>query len=206
MLQVLVPGFEPAELESLEELEVGVAWTELADPLVRARVEEAAARFPRRRPVELPLVPNETYAVFMREVADVHRELFAEHARRSTARTSGSRSSAASRCATPRSSAQSALRAEYRERMDAALDGLDLVLTPTLPIVAPPARRGRDRRPRRPRAADPLHAIRSPRSAGPPSALPCGAAEDGLPASLQLVGRAGSDALVLAAARVLSLV
>jgi len=27
----------------------------------------------------MPLVPNETYAVFMREVADVHRELFAEN-------------------------------------------------------------------------------------------------------------------------------
>jgi Asp-tRNA(Asn)/Glu-tRNA(Gln) amidotransferase A subunit family amidase len=32
-------------------------------------------------------------------------------------------------------------------------------------------------------------------------ALPCGAAEEGLPASLQIAGRAGSDALVLAAAR-----
>src|ERR671912_1209872 len=80
MLQALVPGFEPAALESLEELEVGLAWTELADPLVRERIEEAAARFPRRRPVELPLVPQETYAVFMREVADVHRELYAENA------------------------------------------------------------------------------------------------------------------------------
>ena len=50
MLQVLAPKLEPAGLDSLEELEVGVAWTELADPLVRERVEEAAARFPRRRP------------------------------------------------------------------------------------------------------------------------------------------------------------
>ena len=36
--------------------------------------------FPRRRSVELPLAPDETYAVFKREVADVHRELFAENA------------------------------------------------------------------------------------------------------------------------------
>ena len=77
---MLAPGFEPVELESLEELEVGVAWTELADPGVRDRVEAAVARFPRRRAVELPLVPADTYAVFMREVADVHRELFAENA------------------------------------------------------------------------------------------------------------------------------
>ena len=33
----------------------------------------------------------------------------------------------------------------------------------------------------------------------PALALPCGAAEDGLPASLQIAGRAGDDALVLAA-------
>jgi amidase len=32
----------------------------------------------------------------------------------------------------------------------------------------------------------------------PALALPCGPAEDGLPASVQLVGRPGSDALVLA--------
>ena len=33
----------------------------------------------------------------------------------------------------------------------------------------------------------------------PALALPCGAAEHGLPASIQLVGRPGEDALVLAA-------
>jgi Asp-tRNA(Asn)/Glu-tRNA(Gln) amidotransferase A subunit family amidase len=33
----------------------------------------------------------------------------------------------------------------------------------------------------------------------PALALPCGPAEDGLPASVQLVGRAGTDTLVLAA-------
>jgi aspartyl-tRNA(Asn)/glutamyl-tRNA(Gln) amidotransferase subunit A len=38
MLRALVPGFRAAEVGSLEELRVGVAWTELADPLVRARV------------------------------------------------------------------------------------------------------------------------------------------------------------------------
>ena len=37
----------------------------------------------------------------------------------------------------------------------------------------------------------------------PALALPCGAAEDGLPASIQLVGRPGDDALVLAAATAL---
>jgi aspartyl-tRNA(Asn)/glutamyl-tRNA(Gln) amidotransferase subunit A len=35
----------------------------------------------------------------------------------------------------------------------------------------------------------------------PALALPCGPAEDGLPASLQIAGRTGADALVLAAGR-----
>jgi aspartyl-tRNA(Asn)/glutamyl-tRNA(Gln) amidotransferase subunit A len=37
----------------------------------------------------------------------------------------------------------------------------------------------------------------------PALALPCGEAEDGLPASVQLVGRPGADALVLAAGRLI---
>ena len=42
MMAAMAPGFERAELDSLDELQVGVAWTERADPLVRARVLEAA--------------------------------------------------------------------------------------------------------------------------------------------------------------------
>jgi Asp-tRNA(Asn)/Glu-tRNA(Gln) amidotransferase A subunit family amidase len=38
----------------------------------------------------------------------------------------------------------------------------------------------------------------------PALALPCGSAEEGLPASVQIVGRPGDDALVLAAGRLLS--
>ena len=45
MLEALAPGFERAELGSLEELELGVAWLDRAEPLVRARVEAAAERF-----------------------------------------------------------------------------------------------------------------------------------------------------------------
>jgi len=202
MLAVLVPGYERAELESLEELEVGVAWTELADPLVRARVEEAAARFPRRRAIELPFPDNATYAVFMREVANVHRELFAENGDLygEDVRIK------VERCLAVRDSEvelAERLRAEYREQTEAALAGLDLVLTPTLPIVAPPLRRGAvgdlDVREQLIRFTYPFSAL-----GWPALALPCGTAEDGLPASLQIAGRAGSDALVLAAARLLS--
>ena len=37
----------------------------------------------------------------------------------------------------------------------------------------------------------------------PALALPCGPAEDGLPASVQIIGRTGDDALVLATGRLL---
>ena len=202
MLAVLAP-FEPVELESLEELEVGVAWTTLADPLVRERVEEAAARFPRRRAVELPLVPDETYALFKREVAGVHRELHAENADfygedvRLKLET----------CFTVRDSdveRAERLRSEYREQVETALDGLDLVLTPTLPIVPPPLHRNAgpgdlDVREALIRFTYPFSAL-----GWPALALPCGLAEEGLPASLQIAGRAGADGLVLAAARLLS--
>jgi aspartyl-tRNA(Asn)/glutamyl-tRNA(Gln) amidotransferase subunit A len=203
MLQALAPGFEPAALESLEELEVGVAWTELADPLVRERVEEAAARFPRSRPVELPLVPPETYAVFMREVADVHRELYAESAETygEDVRVKLERCFAVRDAEAERAEQR---RAEYRETVEAAIDGLDLVLTPTLPIVPPALGRGAapgdlDVREALIRFTYPFSSL-----GWPALALPCGAAEEGLPASLQIAGRAGADGLVLAAGRLLS--
>ena len=197
MLTVLAPEFEPRQLVSLEEVQVGIAWTELADPLVRERVEAAAARFPRRRAVELPLVPDETYALFMREVADVHRELFAENADfyGEDVRLK------VEKCLTIRDSdveRATRLRAEYREQMEEALAGLDLVLTPTLPIVPPALGRGAgpgdlDVREALIRFTYPFSAL-----GWPALALPCGEA-DGLPVSLQIAGRAGSDALVLAA-------
>ena len=202
MLEALAPAHRPRELESLEELEVAVAWTELADPLVAARVEETAERFPRRRRVELPLVPAETYALFMREAADVHRELFAENAdlygedvRVKLERCLAVRDADVERAAQ--------LREQYRDRMETALDGLDLVLTPTLPVVAPPLRRGAlgdlDVREALIRFTYPFSAL-----GWPALALPCGRAEHGAPASLQLAGRARDDALVLAAGRLLS--
>ena len=72
LLRALAPDFEPVELESLEELEVGIAWLDQAEPLVHQRVDEVAALFPRRRELALPLAPANR-ADFMREVADVHR-------------------------------------------------------------------------------------------------------------------------------------
>jgi hypothetical protein len=78
-LCVLAPSFERHALASLEEVEVAVAWVDGADLLVRTRVEEAAAHFPRRKYVALPQ-PEGVGRLFMHEVAGAYRELFAENA------------------------------------------------------------------------------------------------------------------------------
>jgi Asp-tRNA(Asn)/Glu-tRNA(Gln) amidotransferase A subunit family amidase len=198
ILGVLVPSFVSRRLESLDELEVGVAWTKLADPGVRASVEAAVASFPRRRAVELPLPDAGSYALFMREAADVHRELFAENAelygedvRIKLERCLAVRDADVERAVR--------LRELYREQMTEELDGVDLVLTPTLPCVAPPLGAGGvgdlDVREALIRFTYPFSAL-----GWPALALPCGPAEHGLPASLQIAGRTGDDALVLAAA------
>ena len=201
MLGALVPDFEPLTLESLEEVEVGVAWTAAADPGVRAAVEAAVARFPRRRAVELPEVGGASYALFMREVADVHRELFAENAdlygedvRIKIERCLAVRDADVERAAR--------LRELYREQAAEALTGVDLVVTPTLPCVAPRLGAGGigdlDVREALIRFTYPFSAL-----GWPALALPCGTAEDGLPASLQLAAPAGSDAILLAAGKLL---
>jgi aspartyl-tRNA(Asn)/glutamyl-tRNA(Gln) amidotransferase subunit A len=181
-------GVEPA---GSDPVSVMTAWTELAEPLVRDRVEAAAALLG-ARPGEFPL-PKGTSAVFMREVADMHRELYAEHAEsygenirpkieRCLAVSEGELVAAAN------------ARLAYERSALAALDGCDLLLTPTLAFVAPAA--GVDEiaiRESMIRFTYPFNVL-----GWPALALPCGVAEDGLPASAQLVGRPGADGLVLA--------
>jgi aspartyl-tRNA(Asn)/glutamyl-tRNA(Gln) amidotransferase subunit A len=198
-LHALAPGFAPAPLDSLDDLEVGVAWLEGADPLVRARVEEATAAFPRRRALDFPYPDGSDYAVFMREVADVHRTLFEDDADAYGENVRGK----IERCLAvtdPEVEAGRRAREAYRAEAAAALDGVDLLLTPTVGFVAPPEdveeSEIREAAIRRTYAFDAL--------GWPALALPCGAAEDGLPASIQLVGRPGEDALVLAAAALLA--
>lgn len=193
MLSALAPEFRAARLESLGELRTGVAWTDLAEPLVRARVRELASRFPRARPIDLPFPERGGGRVFMREVADVHRDLFREHADRygDNVRTK------IQRClAVTDAEYEEGLRAReaYRERCLEAVDGVDLVLTPTTAFVAPPADVDElTIREAAIRFTFPFNTL-----GWPALAFPCGLAEDGLPASAQLVGRPGDDALVLA--------
>jgi Asp-tRNA(Asn)/Glu-tRNA(Gln) amidotransferase A subunit family amidase len=198
LLRALVQEYEPAAIESLEEVEVGIAWLDLAEPLVRERVEEAAAFFPRRRAIELPLAPADR-ADFMREVADVHRalfpgneELYGDNVRgkiERSLRVSDAEASAAER-----------ERVEYRERAEEAVAGLDLVVTPTIRFVAPPADIDElELRGRGTLLTYPFSSL-----GWPALALPCGRAEEGLPTSVQLAARAGEDTLVLAAGRLLA--
>jgi aspartyl-tRNA(Asn)/glutamyl-tRNA(Gln) amidotransferase subunit A len=191
----LADGFQPRSLESLDELEVGVAWLDQAAPLVGERVADAASLFTRARELEFPL-QHGVHPAFMGEVADVHRELFAENADLygDNVRTKVELCLAVTDAERGRGVRA---REEYGERCEEAFDGLDLLLTPTIPFVPPPLPADDlDLREDMIRFTLPFNSL-----GWPVLALPCGPAEDGLPASIQLVGR--DDALVLAAGALL---
>jgi aspartyl-tRNA(Asn)/glutamyl-tRNA(Gln) amidotransferase subunit A len=185
-------GAGPASVQSPEDVSVAVSWTEHADLLVRERVDAAAALLPRRERIDFPF-PGDLNPAFQGEAADVHRELFAQHADLygENVRRKLERAFAVSDGAVAASRAE---RERYRERALEALDGFDVLLTPTMPMVAPPIGIGdltlRDRMIALTRPANGL--------GWPALALPCGPAEDGLPASVQIMGRPGADGLVLA--------
>jgi aspartyl-tRNA(Asn)/glutamyl-tRNA(Gln) amidotransferase subunit A len=188
---------EPVDVSSLDDVAIGVAWLDRADPLVRARVEEVVARFASPRTIELPSTET-TYRVFMREVADVHRDLFAEHADDygDNVRTKVERCLAVGDAEYTSALAE---REDVGARFEEAIDGLDLLLTPTIPFVAPPADTDElEIRERGISCTYPFNCV-----GWPALALPCGPAEDGLPASVQVVGRPGADSLVLAVASLL---
>jgi aspartyl-tRNA(Asn)/glutamyl-tRNA(Gln) amidotransferase subunit A len=197
LLQALVPAFDPIELPGLEEVEVGLSWVERADPLIAARVGEMAGRFPRGRTLELPL-DESFYDVFRREAADVHADLWREHRDLYGANVAAKVERA---MAVTDAQYEAARRGRelYRERMAELMGDVDLVLAPTLETVAPPVGLGDlALRERMIRLTYPFNAI-----GAPALALPCGPAEEGLPASVQVVGRPGEDALVLAAGALL---
>jgi aspartyl-tRNA(Asn)/glutamyl-tRNA(Gln) amidotransferase subunit A len=191
MMEALVPGFEPQSVEP-GDLEVGVAWLEHADPLVRVRVEEAAAAFPRRRGVALDLPDRHEWgALFRREALSSHAGLFPERAEdygddvRETLEQ-------AEKLADDEVAAAARARQRYREQLAEAFAGLDLLVTPTLPVVAPPL--GQGSRTTLTKFTSLFNLV-----GWPALALPCGPAEDGLPASIQLAAPLGADRLVLAA-------
>jgi aspartyl-tRNA(Asn)/glutamyl-tRNA(Gln) amidotransferase subunit A len=197
MMGALADGFEPASLDSLADVRVGMAWTERADPLVKRQVERAAALLPSRRPVDLPF-PEGVYPAFAREAAEVHAEPFAKH-RDLYGENVARKVAWALKVPDADVDAAIAARERYRERIAALLEGLDLVVTPTIPMVAPPLGIGDlALRERMIELTLPWNTV-----GAPALALPCGPAEDGVPASIQLIGKPGDDALVLAAGRLL---
>jgi aspartyl-tRNA(Asn)/glutamyl-tRNA(Gln) amidotransferase subunit A len=199
LMRALVPGFEVPELESLEEVRIGRAWVEEAEPPVRDRIAATLELLPTRSAVELPFPDPAENALFMREVADVHRGLFPERADEygESIRWKLERCLAVSDAAV--STAQR-LRAEYRERCAGAFDRLDLLVAPTIAIEPPAADADeRELRGRGIRLTYPFDVL-----GWPALALPAGLTANGLPASIQLIGPPGADALVLGAGAALA--
>jgi aspartyl-tRNA(Asn)/glutamyl-tRNA(Gln) amidotransferase subunit A len=188
MMQALAPGF-PASGQT--DAVVGIAWAEHCQPLVGERIRKAGALLD-AADVQFPL-PTGLGPAFMGEVADVHRDLFAE-----SADTYGPsvRAKIEHCLALPEAEVEASrlARGEYAERCLAGMDGFELLLVPTLGFVAPPLPADElDVRDEIIQFTFPFNAL-----GWPALALPAGSAEDGLPASVQLVGRLGEDALVLA--------
>jgi Asp-tRNA(Asn)/Glu-tRNA(Gln) amidotransferase A subunit family amidase len=184
----------PSKAVALEDVRIAVAWLEDAAPGVRARVGQAAACFPNRVDIEFPLMPANIDPAFQREVADVHRDLFAENADRYGANVRW-KVERALEATDEDYEASVEARGRYRTKAAEVLDGFDLLLVPTIGIVAPlRSLSERNLRPTVLRFTEPFNVL-----GWPALALPCGAAEASLPASVSLVARTGEDALVLGA-------
>jgi aspartyl-tRNA(Asn)/glutamyl-tRNA(Gln) amidotransferase subunit A len=197
MLEALAPEFERTALDSLDSLRVGVAWTEDADPLIGARVRKAAAHFADARAVAAPFA-DDLAPAFMGEVADTHRVLYGEH-HDLYGKNVGAKVASCLAIGDEHVEAARRAREPYRATFADLFEQLDLLVTPTLARVPPPATIDElTLRGLYVRFTLPFNAI-----GAPALALPCGSAEEGLPASVQLVGAPGSDALVLAAGELL---
>ena len=187
-----------------------------AQPGVQDRFREALAVLAEVADVEVVELPDLPYAevssaIFLAESASVMEEII------DSGITAGLTAPEA-RCGIyPRTAmlATDYLRALRLRRTiavaaDRLLDRYDALLSPTRPAVAPPAdrawaksrRKRPDRKPNekpRERDADPLGAFGS--CIGLPAiSVPMGFAEDGLPAGLQILGRAYGENVVLAVA------
>ena len=199
-LAALVESWKSHELDSLADVRIVVArtWLDEADPLVGARVREASERFPHRRDVDFASAEG-VGPLFQYEVAGVHRALYEDNAEAYGVDVAR-KIERCLRVSAREADVAAAARDLYREHALDVLGDADLVLAPTTPIVAPPVAEAEDdvRREKLIRFTFPINAL-----GWPALALPCGHAEDGLPASVQLIGRPGADALVLAAGRLL---
>ncbi len=191
MMRVLDPSM-PSTPVALEDVRVAVAWLDDADPAVAARVWAASALFRRSEEIAFPLMPANIDPAFQREVAEVHRDLFAEHRELYGANVRWKVEHALE--VTDEECEESvAARDQYRIDALKALESFDLLVVPTIGTVAPSRSLAeRELRPSVLRFTEPFNVL-----GWPALALPCGAAENGLPSSVSLVAPAGEDALVL---------
>ncbi|HEV3478885.1 MAG TPA: amidase [Gaiellaceae bacterium] len=183
MMEALVPGFE---LATETHPRVAVAWLEHCEPSIRGPVEAAAIGVGAEA-LEFPF-PDNVGPMFMREVAEVHRDLFAEH-RESYGENVRTKIDRCLAVTDTEHEAARRCREEYRERAEEALAGVDLLLVPTL-AFEPPAADVDELSVREAmiRFTFPFNCL-----GWPALSVPAGGA------SVQLVGRPGADALVLAA-------
>jgi aspartyl-tRNA(Asn)/glutamyl-tRNA(Gln) amidotransferase subunit A len=170
MMGALVPGFK---LPDVAQARVASAWG--ADEVLDAKA------------IDFPL-PDDVGPAFMREVADVHRDLFAEH-HDLYGENVGTKVERCLAVSDAEDAAARQRRDDFRERADAALAGFDLLVTPTLSIEPPPVDVDEiSVREALIRFTFPFNCL-----GWPALSLPVGAA------SIQIVGRPGDDGLVLAA-------
>jgi aspartyl-tRNA(Asn)/glutamyl-tRNA(Gln) amidotransferase subunit A len=195
MMEVLAPGFEPMRALPLGDLRVGLAWTKSAAAGVLRRVEATAGLFPYCEPIEFPRGQGH-FPVFFREIAEVHQALFAEHSDEYGADVAWKLRELCFPVTNAELAEAERARETFRDEAAAALERFDLLLTPTQPFVAPTYEEAANDNLRGEitRFTNPFNAL-----GWPALALPCGPAEHGLPASIQLVASPGRDALVLAA-------
>jgi aspartyl-tRNA(Asn)/glutamyl-tRNA(Gln) amidotransferase subunit A len=173
LMEALVPGFAVLDVE-LPDISLATAWDDVP-------VSGTA--------IDFPTAANVSPA-FMREVGDVHRELYPEQADLYGDNIRGK----IERCiALPDEEYDAAVRAraELADRAASALEGHDLLVTPTLACPVPRA----DVVEVEVRAAMTLYTFPFNALGWPALAIPYAAGAG----SLQVVGRAGDDALVLAA-------
>ncbi|HZQ82893.1 MAG TPA: amidase [Gaiellaceae bacterium] len=160
----------------IELLDLDVPEVSLDDlAIARAWSDDATIDFPTAEPV---------VRAFMREVADVHRELYLEHAELYGENIRGK----IERCLAVDDGEYDAAvraRAELRERAEEALAGFDLLVTPVLSCPVPPV----DAVEVEVRAAMTLYTFPFNALGWPALAL----------GNTQIAGRAGADALVLGA-------
>jgi aspartyl-tRNA(Asn)/glutamyl-tRNA(Gln) amidotransferase subunit A len=184
-IELLGLAVEPV---SLDDLSLAVSWADRAEPLVRERVLAV-----RGEKVDFPTAERISPA-FMREVGDVHRDLYPENAELYGDNIRGK----IERCIALEDAEYDAARRariEHAEQALSVLEGFDLLITPTMGFVAPAS----DVIETEIRGAFTLFTFPFNALGWPALAVPAGPAENGLPASIQVVGRPGDDALVLAA-------